>query len=156
MQNTINIWGVATIIGITVLLLGGVALLPKAPTGEGDAVAAGLHWHPELQIFVDGEKQQIPANIGLGGGGHQPIHTHTEDVEQGVLHFEFGGVAYTGDLRLGNFFRIWGNKDMQAAFGTLEQMIVNGEENSEFGEYVVQSEDKIELHYKTLLQGEVM
>ncbi|XKT74916.1 MAG: hypothetical protein ACJKSS_02005 [Patescibacteria group bacterium UBA2103] len=156
MQNTINIWGVSAIIGITILLIGGVALLPKSPAGGGDAVAAGLHWHPELQIFVDGEKQQIPANIGLGGGGHQPIHTHTEDVGQGVLHFEFGGVAYTGDLRLGNFFRIWGNKDIQTAFGVLEQMIVNGEESSEFGEYVVQSEDKIELHYKTLLQGEVM
>lgn len=119
----------------------------RTPSGSGDVVAAnGIHWHPELTIYVDGEKEEIPANIGLVGG-HQPMHTHVEDAPQGVLHFEFGGAVRTDDLRLGNFFRIWGNKDIQTAFGTLERMTVNGEENAAYGDYEVQSEDKIELFY---------
>jgi len=116
---------------------------------DSDVVAEkGIHWHPELAIYMNGEKQEIPANVGLIGG-HQPIHTHVEDVMQDVLHFEFDSVVRTDDIRLKNFFRIWGEKDIQTAFGTLERMTVNGEDSVEFGEYVVQSEDKIELFYKS-------
>lgn len=145
------------------LIIGAVALVGllwwagsanRTPSGGGDIVATnGIHWHPELTIYVDGEKEEIPANIGLAGG-HQPMHTHAEDSAQGVIHFEFGSTVRTGDLRLQNFFQIWGNKDIETAFGTLERMTVNGEENTELGEYVVQSEDKIELYYTTSLTKE--
>lgn len=145
------------IIGAGVLLLGLLWFAgsgSRTPSGSGDVVAAnGIHWHPQLTIYVDDEKQEIPPNIGLVGG-HQPMHTHVEDAPQGILHFEFSGAVRTGDLRLGNFFRIWGNKDIQTVFGTLERMTVNGEENMEYGDYEVQSEDKIELYYTTSLTNE--
>jgi hypothetical protein len=120
---------------------------------DPDVIATrGIHWHPELTIYVDGEKEDIPANIGLAGG-HQPIHTHVEDVAQGVLHFEFGDIVRTNDTHLGIFFEIW-NKDMQTAFGSLEKMTVNGEENTEYENYAVQEEDKIELFYVSVEEEE--
>lgn len=118
-------------------------------SNEGDIVStSGIHWHPTLTIYVDGEQRAIPANVGLIAS-HQPIHTHAEDVEQGVLHFEFGNTVRTGDLALGNFFRIWDNKDVVTAFGTLERMTVNGEENTAYGDYIVGPNDAIELFYTT-------
>lgn len=145
-------WVVA--IAVVIVLLFWMGSATRTPSGGGDVVATnGIHWHPELTIYVDGEKQEIPANVGLVGG-HQPMHTHVEDAPQGVLHFEFGSVVRTEDLRLGNFFKIWGNKDIQTAFGTLESMTVNGKENTKYGDYEVQSEDKIELFYSTSLVNE--
>ncbi len=26
----------------------------------------GIHWHPELSIYIHGVKQVVPANIGIG------------------------------------------------------------------------------------------
>jgi len=149
---------IGIIVAIVVVLGGllwwaGSATQTPVTTSTGDIVSTnGIHWHPQLTIFVDGEKQEIPANVGLAGG-HHPIHTHDEDAADGILHFEFEGVVRTSDLLLGNFFEIW-NKDMFSDFGKLERMVVNGEENAEYNTYVVQSEDKIELYYSTS-QGEV-
>jgi len=140
MKNTI-----VTVLGVVVI--GGLLWWAgSAGSNNPDVIATrGIHWHPELTIYVDGEKEEIPANIGLMGG-HEPIHTHVEDAAQGVLHFEFGEMVRTDDIRLGRFFEIW-DKDIQTAFGSLESMTVNGEENTEYGDYVVGEEDKIELFY---------
>jgi len=141
-----------------VIILGGVLILigllyvfarsgPNTPTEEGDVVARnGLHWHPTLTIYVDDIKEEIPPNVGLMGG-HYPMHTHVEDAGDGVLHFEFSGVVRTNDIRLKNFFNVWGGKDVQTAFGTLSRMTVNGNENTEYGEYIVGEHDAIELFY---------
>lgn len=143
------------VLGIVgVVVLGGLLFWAGSATQEplendGDIVATnGIHWHPTLTIYKDGEQVEIPANVGLMGS-HESIHTHAEDVAQGVLHFEFNRMVRTGDLKLQNFFTIWDNKNIATAFGALERMTVNGEENTELGEYVVQSEDKIELFYKS-------
>lgn len=114
----------------------------------------GLHWHPELAIYVDGEKQEIPASIGLVGG-HQPMHTHTEDAAQGVIHLEFGSVVRQNDLRIGNFFTAWG-KDIKSGFGTLTRMTVNGKDNAEYENYRMREGDKVELFYESdgaLMEG---
>ena len=59
-------FGIAIIGGLVWL----VASAPKTP--ESDIVSrTGFHWHPELTIYVKGEKQEIPANIGIGAV-HQP------------------------------------------------------------------------------------
>jgi len=104
----------------------------------------GLHWHSTLEIYMKGEKVEIPANIGLMGG-HNPIHTHDEDSTQGVIHMEFGGLVKKSDTRLGQFFNIW-NKDI-GSFGQNMKMTVNGIENVEFANYEMRDGDKIELRY---------
>lgn len=131
-------------VAVTAGLVWIVASQPKTP--EGDIISRnGFHWHPELAIYVKGEKQEIPANIGIGSV-HQPIHTHTDDNKQGVIHLEFQGLARKQDVELGQFFKNWG-KDMQS-FGTNMRMTVNGQENTELENYQMQDKDKIELRYE--------
>jgi len=146
MKKQSTVWlliGAAIILG----LLWWTGSSNRLPQSTGDLVASnGIHWHPVLTIYVDDVRQEIPASVGLVGG-HQPIHTHAEDAADGVLHFEFSGAVRKGDLRLDNFFRIWGNKDIETAFGTLRRMTVNGEENTEYGAYAVGERDTIELFY---------
>ena len=58
---------------------------------------------------------------------------------------EFQGLARKQDATLGQFFKNW-DKDMQS-FGTNMKMTVNGEENTEYENYVMGDKDKIELYY---------
>ena len=60
---------------------------------------APIHIHSKLNIFIDGEKQSIPTNIGIGRV-HMPIHTHESD---GTIHIESQD---TRNYTLGNFFQI--------------------------------------------------
>jgi len=104
---------------------------------------------------VNDEKQDIPADIGIGTQyASMPtfdqsmrmtaMHTHEGD---GTIHLEFSGRVTREDTTLGNFFQIWG-KDMMSDFGTLTTMTVNGKENTELGEYEMKDGDKIELYYE--------
>lgn len=139
-------WGVATL--VAAVLIGGLVMAyknsPQIP--ESDIISRnGVHWHPALTIYVKGEKQEIPANIGLMGG-HQPTHTHSEDSSQGIIHLEFEGLVRKSDTTLGQFFKVW-NKDIRS-FGPTMKMTVNGVENTEYENYLMQDKDKIELSYE--------
>ena len=117
----------------------------STPVPELDIVSRqAFHWHSELAIYVKGEKQDIPANIGIGAV-HQPVHTHN-DSDKGIIHLEFQGLARKQDVALGQFFKNWG-KDMWS-FGTNVKMTVNGKENTEYENYAMQDKDKIELRYE--------
>lgn len=134
-----GVFGVAIVGGLIWL----VASAPK--TSEGDILSrTGFHWHPELTIYVKGEKQEFPSNIGIGAV-HQPIHTH-DDSNQGIVHMEFQGMARKENATLGQFFKNWG-KDINS-FGANMKMTVNGEENTEYENYVMRDKDKIELRYE--------
>jgi len=118
-------------------------LASRPPVPEGEIVSRNeLHWHPELAIYVKGVKQEIPADIGIGAV-HQPIHTHDAT---GTLHLEFQGLVRKHDITLGQFFKNWG-RDMQS-FGGNVKMTVDGEENTEFENYVMQDKDKVELRFE--------
>lgn len=137
-------WGLGG--GLTVAVIGGLVwyVATRPPIPESDIVSrSGFHWHPELAIYVKGEKQELPPNIGIGAV-HQPIHTH-DDSNQGIVHMEFQGMARKQDVTLGTFFKNWG-KDMRL-FGTNMKMTVNGEENTEYENYIMRDKDKIELQF---------
>lgn len=124
------------------LLLGGSMWSQRMQSNDPSIVArSGLHWHPTLEIYVRGEKIAIPENVGLDGA-HKPVHTH-DDLP--VIHLEFSGVTRTDDVMLGEFFRNWG-KDMRS-FGANMRMTVNGQENTDYENYVMRDGDTIELHY---------
>lgn len=106
---------------------------------------SGLHWHSQLLIHVGEGVVEIPPNIGIFGTIHQPLHTHSEDNKQGIIHMEFPGLVKRDDLRLGRFFKNWG-KDIDS-FGSLTKMTVNGENNEALKEYVMRDGDIIELFY---------
>jgi len=103
---------------------------------------SGLHWHPLLEIYVKGEKIEIPQNIGLAGV-HSPIHTH-DDLP--IIHMEFSGKVTEEDTKLGNFFKVWGKEFL--SFGERVTMTVNGQENTEFENYQMRDGDKIEIRYE--------
>lgn len=137
-MKTFAIWA-----GVIVALLAGSYLYKTFLSNDPDIVAQnGIHWHPELKIYVKGEEQQIPQGIGLGAV-HAPIHTH-EDLP--IIHLELQGLVKKSDVTLGKFLQTWG-KDSNS-LGTNLKMTVNGKENTEYENYVMQDKDKIELRYE--------
>lgn len=139
------------------------ATRPKVP--EGEIVSrGGVHWHPELTIYIKGQKQVIPANVGIGMQytgyprfdpmmGMTDMHTHDDS---GTLHWEvMKGPVTKDNVRIGSFFRVWGKtfskncifEYCNGADGTVK-MLVNGKENTEFENYLVNDKDKIEIRYE--------
>lgn len=126
---------------MTLAILGGIVWVAKPSRADQIVSRGGLHWHAQLAIYIKGEKQEIPAGIGIGAV-EQPIHTHDTS---GVIHMEFGGLVYKDDLKLGQFFKIWGKQFN--SMGKVE-MFINGEPNQEFENYQMKDGDKIEIRYE--------
>lgn len=150
-KRVLKIVLIVIIVGVGVGALGlYFAKQPKTP--DSDIISKnGLHWHPELTIVINGEKQEIPANIGIGVT-HQPIHTHDAT---GVIHMEISGLVRQDDIKLGRFFEIWGEEfnsncifDQCSGSEGKMKMLVNGKENTEFENYHMQDKDKIEISYE--------
>ncbi|MFT5179556.1 MAG: hypothetical protein ACI9GH_000582 [Candidatus Paceibacteria bacterium] len=147
---------IAMVVVTLVILLGGVWLVgsPEDLTDDPNnpiLSTNGIHYHPEVEIYIYGEKQDIPSDIGLVGG-HSPVHTHDTD---GIIHLEYGsGVVRGDDTRLGNFFEIWGKEfnsnqildHVSGSDGTVT-MTVNSELNTEFENYRMKDGDKIEIRF---------
>ena len=145
---SIFLWALfaATIAG----LIFWVASLPKISQGEFIS-KNGLHWHSTLHIKIKGDEFAVPAGIGLGAV-HNPIHTHDPD---NAIHLEFSGIVRKEDLAIRNFFKVWGkdfSKDSilgnKTGDGGTVKMLVNGKENTEFENYLMQDGDKIEIIYE--------
>jgi hypothetical protein len=142
----------------------GVLVLTGVPQGDNREMlmqtmesAEGLHWHPKLAIYVDGEKKQVPANVCITivnvidtdviGMRMSPTHTHYED---DVIHME-QMKPNEETVTLGYFFKVWGKNFNQscvleycASDGRVE-MFVNGDPNSELGDYKMKEGDEIEI-----------
>jgi hypothetical protein len=67
------------------------------------AEVVDYHVHQHLDIFIDGKKTPVPANIGIDDGAFiTELHTHDAS---GIMHVEAGkAFPYT----LGQFFGVWG------------------------------------------------
>ena len=129
---------------VVILVLVGATFWSKSLSSKDPSIIArsGIHWHPELEIFVNEEKIEIPENVGLIGA-HSPIHTH-EDLP--IIHLEFDGLVREDDIKLGNFFKIWEKEFM--SFGPSVKMVVNGQENTELENYIMRDGDKVVLYYE--------
>lgn len=146
------------IVAVTVIILiGAVAWLSKdsfVPMPEDQIVTkTGLHWHPKLKIYINGEERGLDDGIGLGAV-HERMHTHTEDFKEGVMHMEMEGLVVKDDTKLGNFFQVWGKDfnsmkilDKEATAEGQIKMTVNGNENKEFDNYLMKDGDNIEIRY---------
>lgn len=134
-----SVFGSAVVAGLVWL----VVSQPKTPDPE-IVSRNGLHSHPRVEIYVRGEKQELPPNIGIGAV-HKPVHTH-EDATEGVVHLELEGLVRKSDITLGQFFKSW-DKDIQS-LGTNVKMTVNGQENTELENYQMQDNDQIVLRYE--------
>ena len=144
-----------------VLLIGGVFLFSSQGAEEKSipqdqiVASSGLHWHPKLEVYVKGVRQEIPANLGIAGNIHHEMHTHTEDARDGVIHMEMSGVVTKDETKLSNFFKIWGKEfSKNQIFDKVNgkegkvKMIVNGQDNYEFESYLMKDKDNIEIRYE--------
>ena len=132
--------GVLLVVGSIGALVWYVITLP--PVSEDEILSRkGLHWHAELALYVKGVKQEIPADIGIGTV-HRPVHTHDAS---GTIHLEFPGLVRQQDTTLGQFFKNWDKNPDD--FGSLTTMKVNGQENTEFMDYHMRDNDKIEIQF---------
>lgn len=144
----IILWVIA--IGFILYGIFWLVTLPKLPKSQ-IVSNVGIHWHPNISIKIKGEKIIIPANIGIGAV-HSPMHTHKED---GTIHMEYGGVVRQYDITLGKFFDTWG-KDFSSTSimgnksgdGGVVRMTVNGENNTEFENYIMNDGDVIEIIFE--------
>jgi hypothetical protein len=69
-------------------------------TAEGQAV----HIHQHLDVFVEGARATIPAQVGIGAAGSFISDLHTHD-NTGIMHVESPTVR---SFSLGQFFAVWG------------------------------------------------
>lgn len=138
----------AFLIGAGIISAGWYFITRSSIPAEELISRTGIHWHAALTITILGKIQEIPANIGLGAI-ENPVHTHAAD---GVIHLEFPNFVKKDDIRLSRFFEIWGKKfNRDCIFDKCNgprgkvKMFVNGKQNLEFENYIMQDKDKIEI-----------
>ena len=68
------------------------------------SMAANLHHHDLLQIFIHGQPVTVPANIGIDQTAGYLTSLHTHDAS-GIIHIES---PEPRDFTLGEFFDVWG------------------------------------------------
>ncbi|MEK7131616.1 MAG: hypothetical protein AAB797_02695 [Patescibacteria group bacterium] len=151
--KTINILIFGIIIVAAIIIIFWITAGTTATKPESDGVVSrrGLHLHPKLDIYIKGQLQEIPADVGIGAI-HKPIHTHDRD---NIIHLEFSGLVTLDNTRLQEFFKIWGKQfnsncifdNCNGPSGTVK-MLVNGQPNDEFEKYPMKNKDKIEIRYE--------
>lgn len=62
------------------------------------------HIHTNVQVFVHGEKQPVPTNIGIDEAAREVLSLHTHE-DSGTVHVESQTIR---DFSLGEFFDVWG------------------------------------------------
>ena len=131
----------------------------------GDIVSKeGIHWHPKLSIYIKGQKQEIPADIGIGkqyssSKWYDPMmdmtdfHTHDNS---GTLHWEvMEGPVMRDHVTLKAFFDVWGKPfsstqilDAKNGADGIVKMTVNGQPSNDFENYQVKDKDDIVIRYE--------
>jgi hypothetical protein len=104
-----------------------------------------MHIHVYVTIIIDGQKQVIPAGIGIEEPqGDLPIHTHDTT---GKIHIES---PITRTFHLSDFFAIWGqplgNHDVlgyHTGAGDLVTMTVNGQPSTAFGSLALRDQQQV-------------
>jgi len=152
------IWGIV----LAVLGLGGFGVFRYLSSGSGNVAgnildtcvthSGGMHIHPNLKIVISGEIQEIPRNIGISSTCMRPIHTHDTSRK---IHIEF---PREYDFVVGDFFKAWDKQFSRTQiFEYLSDaahtvsMTVNGEENSEFENYVMKDGNDIVIEYSEIV-----
>jgi hypothetical protein len=152
--GAISIFAIIVLVGV-VLFLSNQNKVDSSIPQEQIVSSNGLHWHPKLEIYIKGEKQEIPSGVGLAGNIHQEMHTHDEDAKDGIIHMEMNGIVTKDETRLSNFFKIWGKKFTSNQIFEYTngdegkvRMLINDAETDMFVNYEMKDGDKIEIRYE--------
>jgi hypothetical protein len=108
-----------------------------------------MHIHPVLTIMINGQKQEVSANIGILQTCIHFLHTHDTS---GTIHVES---PVTKDYHLSDFFAVWGktftqDQILDAKVDSTHRihMTVNGQDNTEYGDLVLRDKDQIVIAYE--------
>jgi hypothetical protein len=74
-----------------------------------------VHIHQHLDLYVDGKKMMVPAQIGIDAKGGFISDLHTHDTS-GIMHVESPTVQ---SFSLGQFFAVWGLPLSATCIGSL-------------------------------------
>lgn len=156
----------AAVVVLTVLLLGGILVMRgNAPQPESQSkktnrevaltcttdMATEFHIHPTLEILVNGEKQLIPADIGIQSSCMNALHTHDMI---GTIHVES---PEKRDFTLADFFAVW-----EQPFSSQEvlgykvdathriKVMVDGVEVDGYENTVLKDKEKIIISYEPI------
>jgi len=128
-----------------------------------------MHIHPRIEIFIDGQRVAIPANIGIDSNLWKdrslerygmpmpdmpempymsPLHTHDTS---GVIHVES---TVNREYTLGEFFDVWGVTFNESCIfdrcsGGSVVILVNGVRNSEFRNHVLNDGEEIHIRFES-------
>ena len=76
-------------------------------------MAQTLHFHDHLDVFVDGRKVTVPANVGINVAADYLTSIHTHDAT-GIIHIES---PTPRTFTLGEFFDVWGVRFTASCLG---------------------------------------
>lgn len=112
-------------------------------------MATKFHIHPHLEIIINGQKQEIPANIGVKPWCMNAIHTHDNS---GKIHVES---PVQRDFILDDFFYVWGkafNKNQILDYKADEdhkiRQTINGSESQDYENTILKDEEEIVISYE--------
>lgn len=151
--------GTLSILGITVVAVGIVFAVAISDSSKEASIlprdkcvqhtGLGMHIHPELEIYLDGEKVAIAENIGVTPACMRSLHTHDDT---GKIHVEYSKKI---DFQLGDFFAVWSMPFSQSEIldkkvGDTHKitMTVDGVASEEFEKLVLKDGQKIVIRYE--------
>lgn len=112
-------------------------------------MATQFHIHPHLEITILGQKQVIPANIGITNGCMKSIHTHDDS---GKIHVES---PEKRDFTLDDFFWVWQKTfskeqilDSKADATHVIKETINGQEVQDYQNTILRDQDQIVISYE--------
>ena len=110
-----------------------------------------FHIHPLLEIIANGQKIEIPANIGVEPTCMTALHTHTPD---GIIHVES---PEKRDFTLGDFFAVWKQPFSKDEILTYKadathrvRITVDGEEVDTYENTLLKDGEQIVITYETI------
>jgi len=102
-----------------------------------------------LEIIINGQKQEIPTDVGINAGCMNSLHTHDNS---GIIHVES---PEKRDFNLADFFAVWNkiyNKDQIFDYKTDDTHIIrqtiNGQEVQDYENTILRDNDKITIYYE--------
>jgi hypothetical protein len=111
-KQNMYVLGGAVVLILILFVVGKITQQAAATTWPGTDIAciasheaAVVHFHPHLDIYVDGVPETIPANTGINDTCMANLHTHDTS---GTIHVESSDVGAINDFVLGDFFMVWG------------------------------------------------
>jgi len=155
-------WIIWCVIGLAIAVLVGLVFwngrnLPAYKTNRELALACTtdmatqFHIHPHLEIFINGQPQEIPADIGIIQNCMNSLHTHENS---GEIHVES---PEKRDFTLADFFAVWQkiyNKEQILDYKVDARHVIrqtlNGQETQEYENIILHDDDKIIIYYEEI------